>query len=215
MGLLPVAALLAAGLLQAPPALENEWARVMLVTVNGGHKTPPHDHKMNRVMIYLDPGRQITRTENGQSQDVSWKAGDALWSPASGTHTAEVIADKPVTLFEVELKKRGGTSKKVSGELDPVKLDPKHYRVQFENEQVRVLRVKIGPGESAPLHQHSLPRLVVYLTPMDIEVTSPDGKTERVTKAAREISFAGAARHSEKNAGHGPFEVVVVEFKPE
>ncbi|MCC7155533.1 MAG: hypothetical protein IT161_13240 [Bryobacterales bacterium] len=213
MGFLPATALLAAGLLQPQPALENEWARVMRVTATGGLKTPPHDHKMNRVMIYLDPGRQITRAENGESQDVSWKAGDALWSPASGTHTAEVIADKPVTLFEVELKKPGGTSRKVSGELDPVKLDPKHYHVRFENEQVRVLRVKIGPGESAPLHQHSLPRLVVYLTPMDIEVTSAEGKTERVTKAAREISFAGPARHSEKNAGSGAFEVVVVEFK--
>ena len=197
----------------AQPALENEWARVVRVTVDGGHKTAPHDHKMNRVMIYLDPGKQITRSGDGKSTEFAWKAGDALWSPASGTHTAEITAAKPVTIIEVELKKPANAPEKVTGSLDPVKLDPAHYHVQFENRQVRVLHVRIGPGESAPLHQHSLPRLVVYLTPQDIEVTSPEGKTERVTKPAREIAWAGQARHSERNVGSGAFEVVVVEMK--
>jgi len=30
---------------------------------------------------------------------------------------------------------------------DPVKVDSKHYTVEFENAQVRVLRIKVGPHE--------------------------------------------------------------------
>ena len=33
------------------------------------------------------------------------------------------------------------------GKADPVKVDPKHYKVEFENERVRVLRVSYGPGQ--------------------------------------------------------------------
>ena len=211
-------AILTCSLLQAQaqpaqPIIENEYVRVMRVTVTENHKTAPHDHKMNRVMIYLDPGRQITRYEGGRTTDVTWKAGQALWSPASGTHVAEITATNPVTIVEVELKKATGSPVPVTGTLDPVKVDPGHYHVEFENDQVRVLRVRIGPGESAPLHQHSLPRLVVFLTPQKVEVTSPEGKKETVAKPVREVSWAGQASHSEKNINTEPFEVVVVEMK--
>ena len=30
---------------------------------------------------------------------------------------------------------------------DPVKVDPKHYKVELENKQVRVLRINYGPRE--------------------------------------------------------------------
>jgi hypothetical protein len=32
---------------------------------------------------------------------------------------------------------------------DPVKVDSKHYSVEFENDKVRVLRIKYGPGEKS------------------------------------------------------------------
>jgi hypothetical protein len=53
---------------------------------------------------------------------------------------------------------------------DPVKADPnpKHYKVEFENEQVRVLRVHLGPKESSPMHEHP-PRVSVPLIPLESE----------------------------------------------
>ena len=38
---------------------------------------------------------------------------------------------------------------------DAVTADPKHYTVEFENDIVRVLRVRLGAGESAPSHAHA------------------------------------------------------------
>jgi len=37
---------------------------------------------------------------------------------------------------------------------DPVKVDPKHYKVEFENDGVRVLRVKYGAREKSVMHSH-------------------------------------------------------------
>lgn len=37
---------------------------------------------------------------------------------------------------------------------DPVKVDPKHYKVQFENDRVRVLRITYGPHEKSVMHDH-------------------------------------------------------------
>ena len=40
------------------------------------------------------------------------------------------------------------------GKTDPVKVDPKHYKVEFENESVRVLRISYAPGEKSVMHYH-------------------------------------------------------------
>ena len=37
---------------------------------------------------------------------------------------------------------------------DPVSVDSKHYKVEFENERVRVLRIKYGPHEKSSMHSH-------------------------------------------------------------
>jgi quercetin dioxygenase-like cupin family protein len=37
---------------------------------------------------------------------------------------------------------------------DPVKIDPGHYKVVFENASVRVLKIGYAPGAKSPMHQH-------------------------------------------------------------
>ena len=36
---------------------------------------------------------------------------------------------------------------------DPVKADPEHYKVDFENDRVRVLRVRFGPHEKSIMQE--------------------------------------------------------------
>jgi len=38
---------------------------------------------------------------------------------------------------------------------DAVTADPKHYTVEFENDIVRILRVRLRAGDSTPPHSHS------------------------------------------------------------
>ena len=46
--------------------------------------------------------------------------------------------------------------------LDPIRVAPHIYELEFENEQIRVIKQTIRHGETQPLHAHP-DRLLVYL----------------------------------------------------
>jgi quercetin dioxygenase-like cupin family protein len=187
---------------------------IVKVVAEPAHTTGDHEHKINRVMIYLDAGGQVvTYKEGGRVVEEKWAAGQALWSPAEGMHRVAYQTAAPVTLVKVELQRMAPLGGDALGPLDPVKVDPKHYAADFENAQVRVIRVKVGAGESMPLHAHARPRAVVYLTDANFEQTLEDGtKAESLRKRGDVVWSGGAVRHAERNRG-GAFEGVVVELK--
>jgi quercetin dioxygenase-like cupin family protein len=193
--------------------IDNDQVKVLKVTQDPHVKTRLHQHSINRVMIYLQAGRQTIEPQGGQKAMLDWKPGEAKWSPAGGMHIAEITSDKPVTIVEVELKKPGASTKAPASPLDPLKVDPKSYKVELENDQVRVLRVKIGPKKGVPMHEHSLNRVVVYITDQNFRVTTPDGKAETVQHKAGDVSWGGPTKHKEENLSDKPFEVLVVELK--
>ena len=96
---------------------------------------------------------------------------------------------------------------------DPVKLDPKHYKVELETERLRVVRVRYGPREKSPMHQH-LPGLTVMLTDSDFKFTYPDGCTEEIHKKAGELHSSEVPwEHQAENLAKKVFKGVVIEFK--
>jgi quercetin dioxygenase-like cupin family protein len=210
--LLPLAAIAGFAIAESTTPIDNDQVKVIHAHENPHVKTRLHQHKVNRVMIYENAGKQIIAEEGGAQRTLDFKAGDVKWSPAGGMHTAEIVSNGPVSIVEVELKKAGKTDWK-PGALDPVKVDPKHYKIEFENNQVRVLRVKIGPHETAPMHEHGLNRVVVYLTDQEIKVTSKDGKVEVARHKAGDVSWGAPMTHKEENVTGKPFEVVVAEIK--
>ncbi len=94
---------------------------------------------------------------------------------------------------------------------DSVKVAPKQCKVEFENEQVRVLRWKVGPHEKTPMHEH--PAMVsIAVTDGHTLFTLANGKT-RVTKAkAGQVTWSAAEKHGSENLG-GPAELIQVELK--
>ena len=197
----------------ARTVVDNDQVKVLSVDVAPHQKTKLHDHKVNRVMIYLQPGKQTIDYQDGKKALLNWKAGEAKWSPASGMHIAEITSDQPITIIEVELKNTGTSAKAGSQALDPLKVDPKHYKLEFENAQVRVFRVKVGPKETIPLHEHALNRVVTYLTEQKVEVKTPDGKKELSQHHTGEASWGGPAKHTEVNLNDSLMEALVVELK--
>jgi quercetin dioxygenase-like cupin family protein len=95
---------------------------------------------------------------------------------------------------------------------DPVKIDPAHYRVEFENARVRVLHIQYGPHEKSVMHRHPS-AVAVYLTDQDAKFTLPDGKTvERQGKAGQAV-WTPAETHLPENVNDKPLEVILVELK--
>jgi quercetin dioxygenase-like cupin family protein len=95
---------------------------------------------------------------------------------------------------------------------DPVKVDPKHYKVELENEQVRVLRISYGPGEKSVMHEHPA-SVAVFLTDGRVKFTQPDGKSQEVPANAGAAVWEAGGKHLPENVGDQPFELILVELK--
>jgi quercetin dioxygenase-like cupin family protein len=95
---------------------------------------------------------------------------------------------------------------------DPVTVDAKHYKVEFENEQVRVLRINYGPKEKSVMHRHPA-GVAIFVTGGHSKFTFPDGKTEERHTKAGEAMWAPAGSHLPENPVDQPFEVILVELK--
>jgi hypothetical protein len=198
-------------LAQSQTLIENDQVRVLKVVDQPHSKSQPHEHKLNRVMVYLQPGRQEIIAD-GKKTVQTFKAGEVKWSPATGTHTSEIVSDAPVTIIELEVKKPAGAAPSAAA-LDPLKVDPSDYKLLFENAQVRVVHVKMPAHRKVPLHEHVLNRVVVYLTDQNGSMTTPDGKTDTAKHQPGEVSWGTPTKHSEENLKDTAFEGIVVEFK--
>ncbi len=95
---------------------------------------------------------------------------------------------------------------------DPTKVDPKHYKVESENAEVRILRVHYGPHEKSVMHSHP-DAVVIYLTDGRMAFHTPDGKTEEATGKAGEARFTPAGTHLPENLTDQPMDAVLVELK--
>ena len=96
--------------------------------------------------------------------------------------------------------------------LTPVKVDPKHYTVDFENDQVRVLRIRYGPGEKSAMHGHPA-GVGIFLTDCDGTFTYPDGKTEPIKGKVGDTIWADRIEHLPANVSNKPLELLFVELK--
>ena len=95
---------------------------------------------------------------------------------------------------------------------DAVKVDPKHYTVVTENEQVRVLKVHYGPHEKSIMHSHPA-TVAVFLTDAKGQFSFPDGKTQAFDTKAGESQYTAANTHLPENTGDNGMDVIVVELK--
>lgn len=95
---------------------------------------------------------------------------------------------------------------------DAVKVDPKHYSVVSENDQVRILKVHYGPHEKSVMHSH--PNTVaVFLTDAKGTFTFPDGKKQDFAVKAGDSQYSAAATHLPENTGDQEMQVIVIELK--
>lgn len=197
------AAVLNAQNVPAPAAiaqrLDTPQARVYVATLQP--HTPSisrNGHATNRVLIYMDEGT-MTINEGSGTTSLAFKRGDVRWRPAGGPYTAENTSDHPIRILEIDLKGPPAGPAPVT-RLDPVAVDPQHYKVDFENEFVRVMRVHFGAGEKGATHEHILNRVVFYVN------DQPNAKAD-------DVRMSGAATHAEANDSAQPADRIAVELK--
>ena len=95
---------------------------------------------------------------------------------------------------------------------DPVAAAPGQYKVEFEDDAVRVLRVVYAPGEKSAMHEHP-DSVAVYITGGHIRITLPDGRVGEPLVPPGATMRHAAGSHAIENIGDAPFELVLVELK--
>ncbi len=95
---------------------------------------------------------------------------------------------------------------------DGVKADPKHYTVEFENDRVRIIRIKYGPREKSVMHTHG-PNAAIFLTTNTVRMTLPDGSSMELTSEAGGTQWSDSEEHLPENLSDEPLEVILVELK--
>jgi hypothetical protein len=93
---------------------------------------------------------------------------------------------------------------------DPLKADPAHFRLEFENDQVRVVRLYFGPYYRSVMNQTPA-RVVVFLTDAHFKVTDPKGvSTETHLRAGTAFWDDGGGKGIPGNLSDKPFEILSV-----
>ena len=145
---------------------ENEWARATRVTY-GPHETAPvHEHPPTPTSVYIyvtDGGefrfKHITgfKVSGYTITRPAVKAGAIRFAhSAPETHSVEYLGDAPTEYVRIELRTEPVNVPIRDVRIPPRVLDPAKsaVEIEFENGQIRILRVVCVKGETCPASQN-------------------------------------------------------------
>jgi beta-alanine degradation protein BauB len=92
---------------------------------------------------------------------------------------------------------------------DPTKVEPKHYKLAFENESVQVVDVHYGPHEKSGMHDHP-GGVVVVITAGHLRFTDQNGKVTEVFAKPGESRWFPAFKHKVENLGDTSYNAVYI-----
>ena len=107
-----------------------------------------------------------------------------------------------------------------SDPLDALLAAPEHHEVLLENDHVRVLDTRLGPGERTPVHSHRWPSSLYVLSWSDFVRRDQGGKVlvdsrlwEKRPSPGDALWSAPLVPHWVENVGDGELRIIAVELK--
>ena len=95
---------------------------------------------------------------------------------------------------------------------DAAKVAPHIYKVLFENERLRLLDVRMKPGDASDQHSH--PGYLLYaLEGGKVKLTDAAGQSAEVDIQAGDAMWREAEEHSAQNMGTTELRALFVELK--
>jgi quercetin dioxygenase-like cupin family protein len=95
---------------------------------------------------------------------------------------------------------------------DPTKVEPKHYKLDFENDRVQVVSIHYGPHERSAMHDHP-GGVVVVITGGHLKFTDERGKETEVFAKPGEARWFAPFKHTVENVGDTAYNAVYVGMK--
>jgi hypothetical protein len=181
--------------------IDNAWVVVSRVNLAAHEKLPMREYRAS-VVVYLT---------DGKVRQIAHKDGDTAYFDV-GARVEENNSGTPVEEVIIELKPGAPPFPSHPITLAPVKLDPQHHTVDFENDRVRVLRTHLDPHIKSPMHEHP-PYVVVYLTDLHTTMAMGDGKLVDNVRRKGVVAWRDFMTHSTENIGNERAMEIQVELK--
>jgi quercetin dioxygenase-like cupin family protein len=185
---------------------EDDVAAIIRVTFPAGAKSVMH-HPAGCAIFYKDARLRVT-SPTGEVRTHEYRPGDVSCGDAH-SHLPENVG-KDTEFVQVHLKNRKTFDHLQTGRSlvyparikapDPIDADPAHYFVQFENDVVRLARIKVPGGVKTPMHAH-LAYCIVEIRDMETGVKAGDS------------SCGDAMAHESLNNAKSVNEAITIEFK--
>ena len=186
---------------------ENDVAVIIRVKYPAGATSVMHSHPAGCTIFYKDATLKVTSL-TGETRTLEFRPGDVSCGDAY-SHRAENVG-KDTEFVQLHLKNRKTFDHRQTGRSlvypagikapDPIDADPTHYFVQFENDVVRLARIKVPGGIKTPMHAH-LAYCIVEIREMETGVKPGDS------------SCGNAMAHESNNNAKSVNEAITIEFK--
>ena len=172
--------------------------------------------KLNResVLVWVR-GESLKRIpEKGAPEIWERGPGSVAWDRSGIAYSIENLGDTPTELLVIEIK-----DSNILGQLnvpwsdhDPIHIDPRHFRLELENEHVRILRLHLGPKEETLESQFSM-HVDIAVSDVHIGETYADGVTNQEYRASGSVSWNSKKLQSFVNLDARPLDATILELK--
>jgi quercetin dioxygenase-like cupin family protein len=192
---------------------ENDHVRAVEYVIPAGGKLSL-ESRAPHLFFCVDPFVANFTFKNGETVAASFKVDEVRWYDNSIIEVANTGKSEGKFLI-IEVKKPAPTAHGDVPADDGTKLAPDVYKLIFENDRVRVIRVGTRPGRRTPMHSHPGSAFRYSMHPnTKVRLTMPDGTTRELENKAGFARWTElATRHAHENIGATEGRTVLVEIK--
>ena len=188
--------------------LENDVVRVLEARVPLHSREVPHTHFWPSVFF---EDRSGPNEQSFQTVNIRWSEG----GPSKGFDSSD--RDRHNLLIELKKADCQPAAAAPLPSTDGVTIHDPNISVVLENQYVRVLSVRVPPGEKEPWHTHTWPAVVVYFRLPPSQRLAQDGKkTPRAELKEMQVTYDANSQplHSVENLGRVMYQAYRIELKP-
>ncbi len=191
--------------------LENEYVRVMQITLESGQKIAPHEG-LPRTILSLNDYTIDWMEEGEEKGEKSWNSGDVHWHEG-GMHAARNIGEYTARFAVIARKATPMPACEDDAlEQDIHEVAPDKAEIIFENEHVRAIQVTVPAGELIPEHA-GRNRVIYSLSSYDMDYRAEGEEETSNTYQMGDAHWHETCRHSLTNPGDTEAHFIVFALK--
>jgi beta-alanine degradation protein BauB len=96
---------------------------------------------------------------------------------------------------------------------DVLEVKKSGYTLLLENKKVRVMEIKLKPGEISPMHNHPNDHVIYVVKDAQFKLSFPNGKNDVFDLIKGQVLWIEAGPHQTENTGSTDGHCIVVETK--